>query len=95
MTMKNHKSLLLALSLLLCAAGARAQEIEWADTLDTAPKKEMINDYVMIGVHYGVSFSNMYYSPARHNRAWQVAPGYISVMFSVLRPSRRPFRLIS
>ena len=82
MTMKNPKSLLPVLFLLLCATGARAQEVAWADTLDTAPKKELINDYTMIGVNYGVSFSNMYFSPARHNRAWQIAPNYISVMFT-------------
>ena len=82
MTMKNRKTLLLFLSLLLCTFGARTQEIEWSDTLYTDPKEEMINDYVMVGVNYGVSFTNMYFSPSKYNRAWQVKPGYISVMFT-------------
>ena len=73
---------LLLLFCFLCAPGARAQEVEWADTLETAPSVKPINDYVMIGVHYGVSFNNMYYIPARHNRAWQVSPGYVSVLFT-------------
>jgi len=82
MTMKNPKSLLFSLTLLLCALGARAQEIEWADTVYTDPKKELINDYVMIGVNYGASFTNMYYSPAKYNRAWQFKPNYVSILFT-------------
>ena len=83
MTMiKNKSVLILLLALFLPAPGALAQEVEWADTLDTAPRKELINDYVLIGVNYGVSFSNMYFAPAKHNRAWQVAPNYISVTFT-------------
>ena len=70
---------------LLAAAGARAQHTSEADSLlreETPAKKALINDYVMIGVNYGVSFSNMYYSPARHNRAWQFMPNYVSVTFT-------------
>ncbi len=83
MTMTNNKSFLaLFLTLFLLAPGARAQGADKTDTLDTAPRKEMINDYVLIGVNYGVSFSNMYFAPAKHNRAWQFAPNYISVTFT-------------
>ena len=83
MTMKNNTSILcLLLALLLCAPGARAQEVEWTDTLSTASGKEMINDYILIGANYGVSFSNMYYNPSKHNRAWKFAPSYVSVTFT-------------
>ena len=81
MTSKTALPFLLLLSL-LCAAGARAQEVEWADTLETEPARPPINDYVLIGVNYGVSFSNMYYAPSRHNRAWQFSPNYVSVTFT-------------
>ena len=80
--MSNKSVLFLLLTLLLCAPGARAQEIEWADTLETVSTKTQINDYVLIGVNYGVSFSNMYFSPSKHNRAWQFSPNYISVTFT-------------
>ena len=74
---------LLLIFCFLCAPGAlQAQEVEWTDTLETAPANKLINDYVLIGVNYGVSFSNMYYAPARHNRAWQFSPNYVSVMFT-------------
>ena len=81
MTSKTALPFLLLLSL-LCAAGARAQEVEWADTLETETARPPINDYVLIGVNYGVSFSNMYYAPSRHNRAWQFSPNYVSVTFT-------------
>ena len=81
--MKNDKATpLLLLLFLLCATSVRAQEVEWADTLETDSRKEMINDYVLIGVNYGVSFNNMYYAPSKHNRAWQISPNYMSVTFS-------------
>ena len=73
---------ILTLLLLFAALTAGAQEVKF-DSLAIAPTKEApINDYVMVGVNYGVSFCNMFYSPSRHNRAWQVNPNYISVMFS-------------
>lgn len=45
-------------------------------------RKELINDYSMLGVNYGITFSNMYYSPSRHNRAYVFAPNYISIMYT-------------
>ncbi|NLZ19318.1 MAG: hypothetical protein GXY24_03495 [Bacteroidales bacterium] len=69
--------------LLLCAfiLGAGAQGFE-ADSLETAPEPSLINDYILIGVNYGVSFANMYYSPARNNRAFVTSPNYVSVTFT-------------
>ena len=74
-------SVLLLLACTLGAFAARAQEVQFDSTF-TAPKERPINDYIMIGANYGVSFSNVYYSPAKHNRAWQFSPNYISVMFT-------------
>ena len=79
--MKKLTLFLVLLVWLPGAFGARAQEVQF-DTVSIAPKERPINDYIMVGVNYGVSFSNMYYSPAKHNRAWQFAPNYISVMFT-------------
>ena len=79
--MKRPITALLLLLTLACL-GARAQGFE-ADSLWTPdPEPALINDYTLIGVNYGVSFCNMYYSPARHNRAWQLNPNYISVTFT-------------
>ena len=80
-----RRFLTLLLLTVLSAAGALAQEVTYnVDSLVAEPpgKKALINDYVMIGVNYGVSFSNMYYSPSKHNRAWQVMPNYVSVTFT-------------
>ena len=78
-----RKILPILLLLVLAAPGVRAQATFEADTLLEVPaKKALINDYVMIGVNYGVTFSNMYYSPARHNRAWQFMPNYVNVTFT-------------
>ena len=75
------KRLILLLCCCLAAFCAGAQVLP--DTTRVEVKKERpINDYIMIGVNYGVSCSNMYYSPAKHNRAWQFSPNYISVMFT-------------
>lgn len=45
-------------------------------------QEQLINDYSMIGVNYGVTFSNMYFSPSMHNRAYVVAPNYLSVQYT-------------
>ncbi|MDY6443565.1 MAG: hypothetical protein SPK76_00875, partial [Bacteroidales bacterium] len=66
--MRRILTLFLLLSV-LAAVGARAQEVTFdVDSLvaETPGKKALINDYVMIGVNYGVSFSNMYYNPSKH-----------------------------
>ena len=74
--------LILLLTLLLAAITSGAQEVKFDTTAVLAVKDPQINDYIMIGVNYGVSFCNMYYAPSRHNRAWPVHPNYISVMFT-------------
>jgi len=76
-----RKSLILCLILLLAAGNVRAQGFE-ADSVQTDSRKALINDYTLIGVNYGVSFSSMFYTPERHNRAWQFSPSYVSVTFT-------------
>ena len=76
------KKLFTVLLLLLCAAwGAGAQGFE-ADSLGAVKQAPLINDYTLIGVNYGLSFTNMYYSPARHNRRFVPHPNYVSVTFT-------------
>ena len=65
--MKRFFLLLVLLAWLPGAFSARAQEVQF-DSTSIAPKERPINDYIRVGVNYGVTFSNMYYSPARHNR---------------------------
>lgn len=73
------KRFLILISLLLPAAtSARAQSDSTG--VDTAPS--LINDYSLIGVNYGVTFSNMYFSPSRHNRIYVFAPNYVSVTWT-------------
>lgn len=43
---------------------------------------QTINDYSMIGVNYGVTFSNMYYNPSKHNRAYVINPNYVSITYT-------------
>lgn len=84
------KKLLTILSvILLASAAAGAQddstyfaEIALADSVfaDSGPK--LINDYSMIGVNYGVTFSNTYFSPSKHNRLFVSMPNYVSVMYT-------------
>lgn len=61
------------IALIFCSLciGAKAQAQE-----------ELINDYSMIGVSYGATFSNMYFSPSLHNREFVVAPHYVSVTYT-------------
>lgn len=54
---------------------------EYLDTVKVY-RKRLINDYSMIGVNYGVALCNMSYNPTKHNRAFQVCPNHISVMYT-------------
>lgn len=54
---------------------------EYLDTVKVY-KRRLINDYSMIGVNYGVAFCNMSFNPSRHNRAYQICPNHMSVMYS-------------
>ena len=86
--MKRFTAVLLVLSALSCfCAGAQDEalsaEADSTLTIDVEPvRKRPINDYSMIGVNYGVSFTNTYFSPSKHNRTFSFAPNYISVTYT-------------
>lgn len=44
--------------------------------------QQMINDYSLIGVNYGVTFSNMYFNPSKHNRLYIFNPNYVSITYT-------------
>lgn len=87
--MKNSRSLIIRmlplLLLVLSAAPLPAQERRSGQTdtlIAKGSEKQLINDYILIGANYGVSFSNMYYAPSKHNRAFMFAPNYFSLTFT-------------
>ena len=64
---------------------ARIDTMEFSDEfLDTVQikKSSKINDYFLIGVNYGVSFSQMDFNPSKHNRSWVFNPNTFSVMIT-------------
>ena len=64
--------------------GTQRPDIYSNEYLDTVNVKRIrkLNDYSMIGVNYGVSFSQMNYNPSRHGRSWRFSPQYVSVMYT-------------
>lgn len=81
------KNALIALALLFSGALLRAQTdslIFTPEYLDTVNVKRAvsINDYHMIGVNYGVTFSTVYFNPAKMGATFNFQPHYISVMFT-------------
>lgn len=71
------KKILLTLAILLAGGAAHA------DNDGTAGKKKsLINDYSMIGVNYGVTFSNMTFSPSKHGKVSVFSPNYLSVTYT-------------
>lgn len=80
------RRLLTILTLLLLAPlASKAQDstdIALADSLFADSGPRLINDYSMIGVNYGVSFSNTYFIPRKHNQVYVTAPNYVSVTYT-------------
>lgn len=71
------KKLSIIFALALSCLSLQAQSSD-----STEVKKTLINDYSMIGVNYGVTFSNTLFNPSKHGRAWVVKPTYVSVMYT-------------
>ncbi len=87
--MKAIKTCILLILCLLAVSAipSAAQDSAQGDTalsLDTTvvTKKRPINDYSLIGVNYGVTFSNTYFSPSKHNRGFVFAPNYVSITYT-------------
>ncbi len=80
-----RKLIISTMAFIFSAAFLCAQESGSGLTLDQeyiVESKPLINDYTMIGVNYGVTFSNMYFSPSKHNRSFVVQPNYVSVTYT-------------
>lgn len=89
--MRRLTAILTAFLLFSSLAGAQESFASLPDSLlfqnsflDTVKvnKHSQTNDYLMIGVNYGMTFSNMSFNPARHNRAYVTTPNYVSVTFT-------------
>lgn len=90
------RKLLLLAALTLCCFCAYAQkdttgvlkfeddslfyDNEYLDTVRVRAK-DMLNDYSMIGVNYGVSFNNMSFSPSKHQN-FLFSKNYFSIMYT-------------
>ena len=71
--MKTILKILSAL-LLLAPTGLEAQ-----DSTAVVKKLRPINDYSLIGVNYGVTFANTWFSPTKHNAEYVFSTNYVSV----------------
>ena len=54
---------------------------EYLDTVNVK-KAISINDYHMIGVNYGVTFSTVYFNPAKMGAGFRFQPTYFSIMYT-------------
>ena len=52
------------------------------DSTAVAKKPRLINDYSLIGVNYGVTFANTWFSPAKHNSEYVFTTNYVSVTYT-------------
>lgn len=81
------RKLILVLTVLLCASSLRAQvdsllyNPEYLDTVNVK-RSVSINDYHMIGVNYGATFSTVYFNPTKMGSTFRFQPTYFSVMYT-------------
>ncbi len=54
---------------------------EFLDTVTIRTQKS-INDYSLLGVSYGVTFSNVYFSPKKTDKTFLFNPSYISITYT-------------
>lgn len=54
---------------------------EFLDTVKVYGKQK-INNYSLLGVNYGVTFSNTYFNPSKHNRAYVINANYIQLQYT-------------
>ena len=69
----------LTILLLLCTVSLSGNA---QDSLSVTKAPRLINDYSLVGVNYGVTFSSMYFSPTRYGLTPLFAPNYISVTYT-------------
>ena len=82
------KKLILILLMSLCFTLLQAQNDsiiytgEYLDTVVLNSKAETINDYSLIGVNYGVTYSTVYFNPSKMGAAFRFNPNYFSIMYT-------------
>ncbi|MCQ2181531.1 MAG: hypothetical protein MJY50_05700 [Bacteroidales bacterium] len=79
------KLFIISLALLSIAnASLQAQEYsdEYLDSVAVTFRKPAINDYMTIGVNYGVTFSQQIFNPRVGSQEWPMTWNNISVMFT-------------
>ena len=82
------KRLFLMLAVMLCAPLLRAQTDslvftdEYLDTVVLNKRGQAINDYSLLGVNYGVTFSTIYFNPTKMGTAFKFNPSYFSIMYT-------------
>ena len=82
------RKLLLMSAMVLCVTLLRAQNdsiiytAEYLDTVARNTKSEAINDYSLIGVNYGVTYSTVYFNPTKMGAAFRFNPHYFSIMYT-------------
>lgn len=81
------KKAVLTFAMLLSCALLRAQKdslMYTAEYLDTVNIKRVvnINDYHMIGINYGGTFSTVFFNPTKMGSDFKFNPNYFSVMFT-------------
>lgn len=79
--MKKYLILLLLLTVLPFTVKAQDFPDEYLDTVNLI-KKSGINDYMTIGVNYGVTFSRQTFNPRVGSQEWPMNWNNISVMFT-------------
>ena len=81
------RRLLLTILLMTAFVSANAQidslmyTPEYLDTVNVRSAKA-INDYSMIGVNYGVTFSTVYFNPTKMGTTFRFQPTYFSLMYT-------------
>ena len=70
--MKKKALILLFLSLIA------SPMLEGQDSSGSASAKRPINDYSMIGISYGVTFSDMIFSPSKTGHSFVFSPNFCS-----------------
>ena len=81
------RRLLLTILLMTAFVSAKAQidslmyTPEYLDTVNVRSAKA-INDYSMIGVNYGVTFSTVYFNPTKMGTTFRFQPTYFSLMYT-------------
>jgi len=76
--MKRISTLILLLMLSCLQMMAQEDSLK----VEGLKKKALINDYSMIGVNYGYTFSMTYFNPSKYGTKWVGKPNYVSVMYT-------------